>query len=164
MKVLLAIEDTCQDILDFVFQHKWSADTEFIIVKVIEPLMVGHVHSVLPSPVIYDMMDDLRKQAAEQVRHVALKMRDKYHSVNISEMVEEGLAASTIVDLARSKKVDLIILSTHARHGVERFFFGSISHDVAANAPCEVLIVHPQKSAKQQVSTRETGFAASVKP
>lgn len=162
MKVLIAIEDTYQNIVEFVCNHKWNADTEFFIVKVVEPLMVGHVHSVLPSPVLYDMMDDMRKQAAEQVRHVALKMRDKNHSAKIEELVEEGTVAPTIVDLARAKHIDLIIVNTHARHGLERFLLGSVSHEIAANAPCQVLIVHP-KSGKQQDPTQAAELTASSK-
>ncbi|MBX9568855.1 MAG: universal stress protein [Candidatus Obscuribacterales bacterium] len=152
MKVLVAIEDeqSSDKILDFVFRHRWSAQTEFLVVKVIEPLMVGHAHSVLPSPVVLEMMEDARKVAASAVRHVALRFRDQYHSNNIQEIVEEGFPAQNIVDIAVSEKVDLIIMGTHARRGAERFVLGSVSHWVAAHAPCEVLIIHPRKSIKPE--------------
>jgi nucleotide-binding universal stress UspA family protein len=164
MKVLIAIEDTCQSIVDFIFKHKWHPGTEFYLVKVVEPLMVGHVHSVLPSPVIYDMMADARKEAASSVRHVALKLRDKFHSTKIYELVEEGLPGQTIVDLSRSKNIDLIVMATHGRRGFERFVLGSVSHWVAAHAPCEVLIVNPQEAADSDDATSSaTNLTANAK-
>lgn len=164
MKVLIAIEhdEMCEDILDFVFKHKWAPQTEFYITKIVEPLMVGHVYGVLPSPVLFEMMDDARKLAASEVRRVALRFRDTYHSTNIHEIVEEGFPAQNIVDIADSQKVDLIIMGTHARRGAERFVFGSVSYWVAAHASCEVLIVQPRKSKTKEDSHRSDELAVKA--
>ncbi len=50
---------------------------------------------------------------------------------------------SGIVDFARKRKVDIIVMSTHGRRGVPRFFLGSAAESVIKNAPCPVIAVKP---------------------
>lgn len=51
--------------------------------------------------------------------------------------------ADEIVRAAREKDVDLLVLGTHGRTGVARFFLGSVAERVVATAPCPVLTVRP---------------------
>ena len=53
----------------------------------------------------------------------------------------EGVAHDQIVRAARRKKADLLVLGTHGRTGVARFFLGSVAGRVVASAPCPVLTV-----------------------
>jgi universal stress protein A len=46
-----------------------------------------------------------------------------------------------IVRLARSKRVDLIVIGTHGRTGLARFFLDSVAARVVSTAPCPVLTV-----------------------
>lgn len=48
---------------------------------------------------------------------------------------------SGIVDFARKRKFDIIVMSTHGRRGVPRFFLGSVAESVIKNAPCPVIAV-----------------------
>ncbi|MBI5198857.1 MAG: universal stress protein [Nitrospirae bacterium] len=43
--------------------------------------------------------------------------------------------------VARDKKIDLIIIGTHGRTGIDRFLFGSTAEKVVRKAPCPVLSV-----------------------
>jgi len=53
--------------------------------------------------------------------------------------------AGTIVSYAADAHVDLIVLGTHARGPVSRFFLGSVAERVVRTAPCPVLTVrHPE--------------------
>jgi nucleotide-binding universal stress UspA family protein len=45
------------------------------------------------------------------------------------------------VRAARGRKARLIVMGTHGRTGVARFFLGSVAARVAATAPCPVLTV-----------------------
>jgi nucleotide-binding universal stress UspA family protein len=53
----------------------------------------------------------------------------------------EGDPASAIVDLAREQQVDLIILVTHAREGLNRLLHGSVADRVLQMAPAPVLLL-----------------------
>lgn len=51
----------------------------------------------------------------------------------------KGDPAREIVDLAQREKVDLIVMSTHGRTGLNRMLMGSVAEAVIRHAPCAVL-------------------------
>jgi hypothetical protein len=57
---------------------------------------------------------------------------------------EEGDAPSTIVDVALSLGVDLIVMGTHGRRGFKRLLAGSVTEAVLHEARCPVLTVPPR--------------------
>lgn len=46
-----------------------------------------------------------------------------------------------IIDLAKEGRYDLLVLGASERSNVGKFFFGTIPHQIAAQAPCPVLII-----------------------
>lgn len=63
------------------------------------------------------------------------------------ELVEKVTAYprawSGITKFARNQGIDIIVMSTHARKGVPRFFLGSVAENVIKEAPCPVITVRP---------------------
>ena len=53
----------------------------------------------------------------------------------------DGVAHEQIARAAKSKKADLIVIDTHGRTGLAKFFLGSVASRVVAAAPCPVLTV-----------------------
>ena len=54
-----------------------------------------------------------------------------------------GGEADTINDYAREQEIDLIVIGTHGRGGVEHLLLGSVAEKVVRGAPCPVLVVRP---------------------
>jgi nucleotide-binding universal stress UspA family protein len=54
----------------------------------------------------------------------------------------EKSISQAIVDDARDWNASLIVMGSHGRHGLERFFLGSVAEGVARMAPVPVLLVH----------------------
>jgi len=50
---------------------------------------------------------------------------------------------SGIVSFLREEGIDIIVMGTHARKGVPRFFLGSVAERVIREAPCPVITVRP---------------------
>ena len=46
-----------------------------------------------------------------------------------------------IVQEAKDKEIDLIVLGSHGRTGLERFLMGSTAQNVIGHAPCPVIVV-----------------------
>jgi nucleotide-binding universal stress UspA family protein len=46
-----------------------------------------------------------------------------------------------IIEEARQKAIDLIVMGTHGRTGLKKFFMGSVTQKVIGMAPCSVLVV-----------------------
>jgi len=54
----------------------------------------------------------------------------KESGINASSAVQVGDPAETILDFAADHHVDLIVMSTHGRTGVQRFMYGSVAEKV----------------------------------
>ena len=54
-----------------------------------------------------------------------------------------GPVAQTILEVAKEEKVDLIVMGTHGRAGVEKFLFGSVAQKVVQHSEVPVLTLKP---------------------
>ena len=51
-----------------------------------------------------------------------------------------GVPFHEILETAKSQKVDLIVMGTHGRTGLQHILLGSVAEKVVRLAPCPVLI------------------------
>lgn len=72
-------------------------------------------------------------------------VREEYGTARTTTMVVEGDSATAIADTAESTGADLIVMATHARKGLKRFFLGSVSDDVIRRVGVPVLVVHREE-------------------
>lgn len=63
-------------------------------------------------------------------------------------LILSGFPDNAILQAAKRLEVDLIVIGTHGRRTVPRFFLGSIAAAVVLRAPCAVLTVRPFKREK----------------
>ena len=61
--------------------------------------------------------------------------------VRASALHLKGDAASQIVDLCGSQRIDLVAMATHGRSGVGRWVLGSVTEKVVRSAPVPVLVI-----------------------
>ena len=112
------------------------------------PLLILHVLApVVPvvgegyvSPAAYEQMSAAARAWAQKKLDRAVA-RAKAARVRAGGMLREGVAHDQIVRVARARHARLIVMGTHGRTGVARFFLGSVAARVAATAPCPVLTV-----------------------
>ncbi len=64
----------------------------------------------------------------------------------VQERMEETSPAEGIVEYADDRDVDLVVVGTRGRRGLQRLFIGSVSEEVLREAPCPVLTVRDTKS------------------
>lgn len=82
---------------------------------------------------------DARRWGEEQLAKLTAKA--KKSGVRTVGLALTGDPAEQIVRAARSKRADLIVLGTHGRTGLSRFFVGSVAQRVIAFAPGPVVTV-----------------------
>ena len=63
--------------------------------------------------------------------------------IKSSGVVVDGDPAEEIVGLAKDEKIDLIIMGTHGKGAINKFFFGSVAQKVVRDATVPVLTVKP---------------------
>jgi nucleotide-binding universal stress UspA family protein len=61
--------------------------------------------------------------------------------IPVTHVLLEGDPATEIVRYGRDAGVDLIVMGTHGRTGVERLVLGSVAEKVLRDASCSVLVV-----------------------
>ena len=60
-------------------------------------------------------------------------------------MVVMGDAAEGVVNYAKDKNVDLIIIGTHGTRGIKKILLGSVAERVLKSAHCPTLVFNPYK-------------------
>jgi nucleotide-binding universal stress UspA family protein len=74
-------------------------------------------------------------------RAQAIVQRAKAAGADANFLVWEGDAGDAIVAAADSEHADVIVIGSHGRSGVSRFFIGSVSDYVVRHAHCPVMVV-----------------------
>lgn len=60
---------------------------------------------------------------------------------NVERAIIKGVPHEEIINFAKNNKIDLIVIGTHGRKGLDRILFGSTAAQVVRFAPCPVLSV-----------------------
>jgi nucleotide-binding universal stress UspA family protein len=72
--------------------------------------------------------------------------------VTVETAVWYGLAALAIVEAARIRKVDEIVMTTHGRSGLGRLFLGSVAESVLRGTTTPLLLLRTEGTALQTPS------------
>ena len=98
------------------------------------PMSQGHGYDL--DKLQHEVEDSARTALAELVTD------DDRKSLHAQQAVVAALSASdAILDYARDKMVDIIVIGTHGRHGLSRLVMGSVAERIVRSAPCPVLTV-----------------------
>jgi nucleotide-binding universal stress UspA family protein len=62
-------------------------------------------------------------------------------AIPVTHVLLDGDPAAEIVRFAADAGIDVIVLGTHGRTGVDRLLLGSVAERVMRDAPCSVLVV-----------------------
>lgn len=143
MNVLIAVDDSaCSSLaITHVLEQCWPKGTEFRVLSVVEPVYLQYAtEGGYLGPVI-----EAQQQFVEQTKSlVQAKLKELKQTLGqeyVQGHVVEGNAAECIMEMAKDWKADLIVLGSHGRRGLQRFFLGSVAEKVARYAPCSVEIV-----------------------
>lgn len=85
---------------------------------------------------MYDRFRELAEEAVSYVEKTA-----KNAGLEVESILLEGHPAEEIVNFAEKNGVDLIIVGSLGKSGIERFLIGSVSENVFRNAKGPVLVV-----------------------
>ncbi len=68
---------------------------------------------------------------------------ENFPGIDAQGQVLIGYAAEEILNRAAEEHVDMIIMGTHGRKGIDRILFGSVAEKVVKNAKIPVLTIRP---------------------
>lgn len=67
--------------------------------------------------------------------------------VPVAAVHKDGDIAQAIRKHIHDAKADLLVMTTHARGAVGRFWLGSVADETLRDAPCPILLIHPRDRA-----------------
>ena len=120
-----------------------SSASKIILFSVVEPLSTETVYALTIAG------DDLLRKAEmdnqTEARNYIGKVKNKLakSGLKVETVVIDGRAAEEILDYAKNNKVDLIVMSTHGKSGISRWFFGSVAHKVLQHSSIPILLIAP---------------------
>jgi universal stress protein A len=86
-----------------------------------------------------------KRNASLAKQYLSRKTRElRSRGIKASYQAVIGEPADTIMKLARRKKSDLIIMSSHGKGGLKRAILGSVTDEVIRKAGKPVLVVRPK--------------------
>jgi nucleotide-binding universal stress UspA family protein len=110
------------------------------LIHVIDVRMYGHEAPLsfeMPKP-SEETLKKVKKELADNV------LKQAKGEIEVETMVTTGIPAVEILNLAKEKGADLIVMGTHGRTGIAHVVIGSVAENVVRKAPCPVLTVrHP---------------------
>jgi len=72
-------------------------------------------------------------------------LAENFAGVPVASKVLIGYAAEEIINRANEEDVDMIVMGTHGRKGIDRILFGSVAEKVVKNAKQPVLTIRPAR-------------------
>jgi nucleotide-binding universal stress UspA family protein len=71
-----------------------------------------------------------------------IEQKGKEAGIEITTVVKEGEAFEAITSLAKDNNIDLIVMGSHGRKGLQRLLMGSVTERTIGYAACPVLVIH----------------------
>lgn len=113
-----------------------SKITLFHVLEPITPPPDGLIMTYNP----YDTA--MAEEASRKLRDLAASVAGK---LQVDTDQTTGIPWDRIVEKAKQRGVDLIIMPTHGRTGLKHLFLGSVAERVVRHAACPVLVVRNQQ-------------------
>jgi nucleotide-binding universal stress UspA family protein len=83
------------------------------------------------------------KQTRAEAYLNATAERLEEHGIYVQTSVRQGLTLEAITHFVAENEIDLIVMSTHGRSGLQRFFVGSVTDQVIRFSHVPVLAIPP---------------------
>jgi nucleotide-binding universal stress UspA family protein len=112
------------------------------LVHVATPQDVAYAEALLvPDPELQYTLETQQKDYLEQMA----KRVESFAQLPVSTSLLRGEVASSIRLHAVKGKVDLVVMTTHGRGALARFWLGSVADELVRHLPIPILLVRPQE-------------------
>ena len=137
------LSETSEKIIPYVLLMAEKFKSEIHLLFVVRVLDHYSGMYVLGSTIM-----EFQKGIIEGSEKRLLEFKDEFFKdvSDVKARVAVGDISEEIMNYTEAEKIDLLIMGTHGRKGLEKIFFGSIAERVAKNAPVPVLLINPYKS------------------
>ena len=136
------LTENSSKILPYVLSLSGEYDSAIYLLHVVQDL-----HKWGKAFIPHPSMDVLQKEALEGAEKALDKVCEEQleSCPNFQRRVVSGDAAEEILKTIDSEGIDLVVMGTHGRKGLEHTVFGSVAENVVRKSPVPVMTVNPYK-------------------
>src|SRR6185437_8723880 len=147
-RILVALDGTpfAETALEFLLANRLGRTGELLLLRAVTsepiwPLPLGFAgnEAVAFYRQARERTEQRRQEADEYLRALAVA---RLGGGSWKPLVALDNPAAAIIEAARGEQADLIVLVTHARHGLDRLLHGSVAHEVLKHAETPILLLH----------------------
>jgi nucleotide-binding universal stress UspA family protein len=117
-------------------------DATLLLISVISPAnIVGRTPADMEA--FQTSLDELRTEAENYLNGLAGEFAEK----NIKAEIHVGIepVVGEIIETAEKHDVDLVLIASHGRSGLERVFFGSVASGVLNRIERPLMVIRPSR-------------------
>ena len=97
----------------------------------------------LPDTETISEVNRLLKEENENNLKKVERLRDECGlDVEIRTLVKEGSTAKAILETIEEEDIDLVVIGSSGKSGIDKFLMGSVADKVVKSAKCCVLVIH----------------------
>lgn len=96
--------------------------------------------SSIPMDSGWEMMYDLIKKEGREATDQVVKLAEEA-GLECEPTILEGHPSHEIIDFAKNNDIDVIVMGTLGKSGLDKFLLGSVAEKVIRNSPAPVLVV-----------------------
>ena len=128
---------SAEQTLDYAIRLARTLNARLTVLHVIQPVpMAGSDMGVaLPEAYLQDLEEAVQRSMEETLARVTAA------GLTAERIVVYGVPFQEIIETAKARQVDLIVMGTHGRTGYMHVLLGSVAEKVIRLAPCSVLVV-----------------------
>jgi nucleotide-binding universal stress UspA family protein len=108
-------------------------------------------------------LDSIHEAALADVRERMETLASHLKSVPHHTHVREGEVWESLSDIIQTHEIDLLVVGTHGRTGVEKLILGSKAEEILRLAPCPVLTIGPKIAGRAKLIAM-AGDGKDLKP
>ena len=113
-------------------------DAEVIVLNVIED---NFVIDLLNAEIIKDVRGILNEKSQKNLKQVRELKEDLGYDVKLSFRSVEGSPVNVILKTIDEEDVDLVVIGSSGKTGLDKFIMGSVASKVVNSAKCSVLVI-----------------------
>jgi nucleotide-binding universal stress UspA family protein len=127
-------------VADYTRTMAKAFDAEIVCIYV-APSLSQYVGFKVPASSIDEFVGEIVTGAESTMEEFLGK---EFQGINATGKVVTGYAGEEVLEYAKEEDVDMIIMGTHGRKGIDRVLFGSVAEKVVKSARCPVVTVRPE--------------------
>lgn len=142
-KILCPVDlsEFSDEILSYAKEVAKGFNSELIVLTVIPTLeyYVPYESFIIPDNIL-QMKENLQLEVEKDMERLIGSI-----DYPAKKMIRWGIPHNVILDIIREEEIELVVMGTHGRSGIEHLILGSVAEKIIRKSPCPVLIVRPKR-------------------